>query len=603
MSGGEDITALAGPRSMTGVVAFLVRAYLFIALLAGAAYWAPKANVIWLLALAVALAVLPALALWHRAVVGSLLSLHQFQPGRGLHWIGSRLLLRKICGAVLALLLALSSILHASLFESRDWLVLALIPAVFASARFGLEGMLKPQFTGAVYTFHASLRLAGWAAALVYVLGWVGMAAAVSDSPAGGLLDRVDALQMPWKSAASASARLVADAMAWKEAAWGSASAMAHRTWWKVALAVAIAPLATGVFVVLAMQGLALPKEEVRRGFSPGPSGADVPPSITPLGTGVHVAVLVVFLLILLQLAAQVEHALKAVGSPLAVSRRPDCEAIDGKVYKLGTLDSISKALAAGTAEAGYARASTCAALDSAQAAAAKPIDAYLDWYFSLPAEWLRIWKMLTGDLEQMLSNHLTQSLESERGLAEALARAQVGVRLQVDALDALQGKVRNLMADNVLVLDENACKVVRRDSIAQVLAAREDEALRLRTAGSAGAALAVGAVAGKVAAKAMTKGSMKAAAKVLAKFAGKKAAAMSLSTGAGMAVGSVIPGLGTVAGALVGAVAGIVTSVGVDWAALAAEEHLDRVAMKDKLLGAVRETLAPERAALACAP
>lgn len=588
---------------MAGVVAFLVRAYLFIAVLAGAAYGAPELNAAWLLALALILAVPPALALWHRAVVRCLLSLHQFQPGRALHWIGSRLVLRKVLGAGLALLVALSSMLHSSFFGPRDWLLLALMPAVFAAARCGLEGLLRPQLTGAAYASHAALRLAGWAVALVYVLGWVGLAAAAPDAAPGGLLERVDALQAPWKNAPAASARHAADALAWAAAALDAANALSQAPVWRVALGVVIAPLATVVFVALAMQGLALPAAEVRRNFSPGPSGVDVPPPITPVGAGVHAAVIVVFLLILFQMVAHVEHALEAGDSPLAVHRLPECEAIDGKVYKLGTLDSIAKALATGTAEAGHARASTCAALDSAQAAAAKPVDAYLDWYFSLPAEWMRIWKMLTGDLEQMLSDRLTQSLESAPGLAEALAHAQGGSRVHANALDALQGKVRDILADNVLVLDERACKVVRRDSIAQTLAARESESLRLRAAGSAGAGLAAGVVAGKVAAKAMTKGSMKAAAKVLAKFASKKAAAMSLSTGTGMAVGSVVPGLGTAVGAIVGAVAGVVISVGVDWAALAAEEHLEREAMKAELLEAFRETLAPARAAMACIP
>ena len=603
MSAPEVTTASSGPRHRAGVVTFLLRAYLFIGLLAGAAYLAPELKAVWLLALVLILAVPAALAMWHRAVVRVLLSLHQFQPGRGLHWIGSRLVLHKVLGVGLSLFVALSSILHSSFFGPRDWLLLALMPAVFAAARFGLEGLLRPQLTGAVYASHAALRLAGWAVAVVYLLGWVGLAVAAPDAAPSGLIERVDTLQAPWKNAPAASARYAADAMAWAAAALESVNGLSQAPVWRIALGVVIAPLATVVFVALAMQGLALPAAELRRNFSPGPSGADLPPPIKPLSAGVYAAVIVVFLLILFPLAAHVEYALKAGDSPLAVRRLADCEAIDGKVYKLGTLDSITKALAVGTAAVGHARASTCAALDLAQAAAAKPLDAYLDWYFSLPAEWMRIWTMLTGDLEHMLSDRLTQSLESAPGLAEALARAQGGSRVQADVLDALQAKVRGVLADNVLVLDERACRVVRRDSIAQTLAAREDESLRVRTVGSAGAGLATGVVAGKVAAKAMTKGSMKAAVKVLAKFAGKKAAAMSLSTGAGMTVGSVVPGVGTVAGAIVGAVTGVAISVGVDWVALAAEEHLERDAMKADLLEAFRETMAPVRAATHCVP
>lgn len=590
------------PRGRAGA-AFLLRAYLFIAVLVGAAHWARELNAAWLLALAIVLAVPAALALWHRAAVNCLLSLHQFRPGRALHWIASRLVLRKIFGAALALLVALSSILHSSFFEARDWVLLALMPAVFAAARVGLEGVLRPQLAGAAYATRATLRLAGWAVALAYMLGWVGLAVAAPDAAPGDLLERVEALQAPWQQAPAASARHAADAMAWATAALESAELMSQTPLWRVVLGVVVAPMATVLFVALAMQGLALPAEELRRNFSPGPSSADVPPPIAPLGAGVHAAVTVLFLLVLFQLAAHVEHVLKGGESLLSVRRLPECEAIEGKVYKLGTLDSIAKALAATAAESGRAQASTCAALDSTQAAAERPVEAYLDWYFSLQAEWMRMVKMLTGDLEQLMSDRLAKELESAPGLAEALKRAQGSSRIQADALDVLRGTVRGILADNVLVLDERACRVVRRDSIAQTLAAREEESLRLRTAGSAGVGLAAGVVAGKVAAKAMAKGSMKAAAKVLAKFVAKKAATMTLSTGTGMAVGSVIPGLGTAAGAAVGAVAGLVISVGVDWAALAAEERLERDAMKAELLEAVRETLAPTRAAMACPP
>ena len=173
MNATDDTGARAAPGRTAPVLAFLARAYLFIAALAGAAHWAPALNAGYLLALAVVLAVPAALALWHRAVVRSLLSLHQFQPGRALHWIGSRLVLRKILGALLALLVAYSSMLHASFFGPRDWLLLALMPVVFAAARLALEARLRPHFSGAVYASHTALRLAGWAVARCGLLWWM----------------------------------------------------------------------------------------------------------------------------------------------------------------------------------------------------------------------------------------------------------------------------------------------------------------------------------------------------------------------------------------------------------------------------------------------
>ncbi|WP_263570366.1 hypothetical protein [Roseateles oligotrophus] len=573
------------------------------ALLAAAAVQAPELNAGWLLALALILAVPAVLALWHLAVVRCLLSLHQFQPGHVLHWIGSRLVLRKVFAAGFAVFAAFLSILHCASFGRRDWVLLILMPIVFVIARFSFEGLVRPQFKGAPYAAQAMLKPAGWAVVLIYILGWVGLGVMAPDAAQGGLLERVELLQAPWRHAPAASARYAADAMAWATAALDLANALSQTPDWHIALGVMTAPLATVVFASLALKGLALPVAEVRRTCSPGPSAAEVPPPITPVGAGAHAAVIVVLLLILFQFAARVEHALVGGDSPLAVRQLMDCEAIDGKVYKLGTVASITKAMTEASAKAEHAQASACAELDSAQGAAEKAVEKYLDWYFSLQAEWMRTVMMLTGSSEQMLSDQLTKTLKSAPGLAEALARAQVGSRIQASTRDALPDKVQSILGDNVLVLDERACKVVRHESIAQTLAAKERESSHLRTAGGLGVGLAAGVVVGKVAAKALTKGSMKAAAKVLAKFAAKKAASITVSTGVGMATGSVIPVVGTAAGAVVGAAVGVVISVGVEWAALAAEEHLSRDAMKTELLAAFRETLAPMRVAMACTP
>lgn len=599
---GDERSVAARRRPASGMV-FLVRAYVFIALFAGAAHYARELNTGLLLALAMILAVPAALALWNQAVVRSLLALHQFQPGRVLHWVGSRLVIRKMVGAMLALLITLSSIIHASFFGLREWALVALIPIVFTIGRAWGEGRLWSQFTADVYASRATLRLASWTVALVFVLGWVGLAVAIPEANDGGLIERVETLQAPWKNTPSALARYVGDAFAWATAAQGSFSEPSEEPWWRILIGVVVAPLATVLFVALAMHGLALPAAEVRRVFLPILTGADESTPIPPMSAAVQAAVMVICLLLIAQAAAQLEHVLKAGSSPFAVHRLPECEAIDGKVYKLGTLDAITRVIDESKDKAGRAQASACAALDAAQLAAEKPIDAYLNWYFSLPAEWMRIAKMLTGGLETMLAERLDSGFKSAPELVETLKRAQDDSQLQIAALDALQEKARGVLQDNVLLIDEKACKVVRQDVVAQTLAANEDNALRLRTAGSAGAGLAAGVVAGKVAAKAMTKGSMKLASQVLTKFVLKKAATVSASAAAGAVAGSVIPGLGTAVGAFLGAITGVAISIGVDWAILAVEEGLTRDAMKAELLQAFGETLALERAALRCAP
>lgn len=585
----------------SGTGAFLGRAYLFFILFAAAAFCAPWLNTAWLFLAVVVLSVPATLADWHRETVRALLAVHQYQPGKGLHWLNSRLVMHRVISAILSLMVTTSAILHASFFGASAWLLMAAMPALFAAARWGLHDFLGGQFRGAAYLARARLRTAGWTVSVAFLAGWILTVRGAHDGGTEGALERVEALQLDWLESPSALARAVADAFAWGEAAEVAAATLSGPSAWSPVIVAVFAPMATIVFLMLSLQGLGLPVPEIRRLFAKGPCAADEPGPTTPSTFAIYVAVIVVVLWSLVQLLAYAEHQAEQFGSPAAIVRLPDCEGIDGKVYKLGTIDAIRQALLESDRLEDTERSKTCSGFDEAQAAASRSIDSYLDWYFSLPAEWMRIWKMLTGELEQMLADRLEQSLASEPALADALSRVGRGSQVRSEALDAVQERVRAILADNVLVLDERSCKVVRGDSFSAELDARHAQALRLRTAGSAGAGLAAGAVAAKVAAKAMTKGSMKAAAKVLAKFAAKKAAAVSVSAGTGMALGSVIPGLGTLIGGAVGSLIGMTISIAVDWAALLAEEQLTRESMKAELIEEVRNALAPARQAAGC--
>jgi hypothetical protein len=594
-------TGRSGPAADAGW--FLLRAYLYLGLLGAAATLAPAMSTAWLLLSAGVLALPVMLANWHKATVGTLLSLARFQPGRGLHWLGSRLVLARFVGAVTAIMFSASAIIHASLFGEREWLFLACAPLLFASARWALDSCAGGQFRGAAFRSHWVLKFSAWSVFAVMLGGWVWFAASQQRVDDTGLLEQVTNVQSSWKASPSAIGLMAADAFAWGQAVGNAATVLSKQSAWVLAIALVFAPIASAAFLTLSLSGLALSVSEFRRVFSRGPSAEDDPEPVSAITAGIYAAVAVVVAVILVQFTAQVEHEAKAIGSPAAAVHLPDCDAIDGKVYKLGTADAVRAALLKAVTLAGAEKANICSNLDEALRAAHKPVDDYLDWYFSLTAEWMRIWKMLNGELEQMLADRLRQTLESEKSLAEALARVGQGTNAKASILEGAQQEVQTLLKDNVLVMDERSCKVANRFSVSANLQEQQAQALRLRTAGSAGAGVAAGALAAKVAAKAMTKSSMKAATKVLAKFAAKKAAAASLSTAVGAAVGSVVPGLGTLVGAAVGTFIGLSISVAVDWASLAAEEQLTRGAMRAELLEEVANALRPLREVVGCAP
>jgi hypothetical protein len=183
---------------------FLVRAYLYLGLLGCAVWSASIVTTGVLLLLVVALSVPATLALWHRATVRALLSLVQFQEGRGLHWLASRLVLAKVLGVAVALVVCASAVVHASLIGIQEWLFLGSVPLLYATVCWVLQGWVSRQFRGAAFRSRGLLVSSGWVVFLIILGGWVCLAVFSSHAQTDGILERVAATQEPWKSAPSA---------------------------------------------------------------------------------------------------------------------------------------------------------------------------------------------------------------------------------------------------------------------------------------------------------------------------------------------------------------------------------------------------------------
>ena len=161
------------------------------------------------------------------------------------------------------------------------------------------------------------------------------------------------------------------------------------------------------------------------------------------------------------------------------------------------------------------------------------------------------------------------------------------------------QQRVEETLSRHHLALSAEQCLV--RADVPQLPSLDLLGDARQRLTVSAAAGTGAGAFAAAVAGKAMAKTSMKAASKVLAKAAAKQGLGKAGAAVAGAAVGSVVPGIGTAAGALAGAAAGALLGVGIDWAALYAEELLTRDAMREDLRTALTEQLQSVSQAMGC--
>jgi hypothetical protein len=227
-------------------------------------------------------------------------------------------------------------------------------------------------------------------------------------------------------------------------------------------------------------------------------------------------------------------------------------------------------------------------------------VPAFLDWYYSLSAEYLRTANLLVGNGEEYLNDQLKTIL---------------GAESQFDGLYALAGddRLSSLMdsygAKRRSLLDPCKDSVRKPYIIAQTLQQAEIVSASLLSAltfqsriessvlaGAAGGVTA--AVIAKVGAKLVVASTFKAAAGAIAKIAASKA----IGLGGGVAVGafsggvagSVLPGAGTFIGAIAGGViGGSLIMLGVDYSLLKLDEAISRKAFEAEIIAAIGITQA----------
>ena len=219
-------------------------------------------------------------------------------------------------------------------------------------------------------------------------------------------------------------------------------------------------------------------------------------------------------------------------------------------------------------------------------------VEFFLDWYYTLPAEYLRTLKLLGGQLEDYLGSQLKEHLlqgapfaEYEQQLATALA-AQQALKQQFDSERAqLLEQYRLPTAEAI-----HATRII--DLKMADLPRFPEEAIpfALRAGSSAGAGAISAVVVGKVVAKLYAKGALKLAAKPLAKMAAGRAATAAGGAAAGAVIGTVVPGPGTLLGSAIGGAIGLGIGVLTDFGLLKLEEQLGRDELRQQIVQAIEE-------------
>ena len=275
-------------------------------------------------------------------------------------------------------------------------------------------------------------------------------------------------------------------------------------------------------------------------------------------------------------------------------------ERIDDGYYRPGTLAELASARTAALGAVGAAAERFRREVDATfERLEDEAVAEYLDWYYSLPAEYGRIGMMLQGRLEDYLTEKARQTFGQDKWYRSVEAVFETMLSVEEQASAAYERTVRDILDRNRVHPEHAAFDVTLTASLENIVrpSLHQDvipAAHRLAASGvaaGAGSAAAGGMtfiIVQKVTAKVLGKQVLKLAAKAPLKAAAGKLAA---AAAGGAAIGSLVPGAGTAVGALVGGVlVGASVGIAVDGALLELEEALSRDDFERELVTAIRE-------------
>lgn len=346
-----------------------------------------------------------------------------------------------------------------------------------------------------------------------------------------------------------------------------------------------------------------LPRAEWRRVFGPLSDERDVP-ALAPRRVAMACALgtfVTLFVGVPLLSAVETEVRARPELRQAFAGARMQVERIGTEYFAPGTIAALERARRVALARLEQATAALRTQTDAAFAAMAGNVDLYLDWYYSLGAEYARIGHLLAGDLEDYMARKFAETLAQEelfRDVERTLAASLVN---SAEASALYERLSANLLAQNRIADPGPQVLVIQELALTDVLTPPQHPDLLgvqnrlIASGGGAMAGVLGGAIAGKLVAKVVTKSSFKLATQAAAKLVASKAAGTTLGAGAGAAtgaaIGSIVPGFGTALGAVIGGVlGGLAVGVGIDKALIEFEEAVGREAFRAELLQALEE-------------
>ncbi len=369
---------------------------------------------------------------------------------------------------------------------------------------------------------------------------------------------------------------------------------------WLLRPLVALTQLPYYLFVALSMAAFALPPRELERVLMP-PQALDEPLPVPPhrlaaVASLLAVLVAFVFVPVVVMLDSQLQRH-DAVRQLPGQAREVAIELIDGIPVEPGTAAELRQLQMEAVHLQREAMQQVVAAYHDGFDRLRQNVDRYLDWYYSLGAEYVRLFSAATGGPEA----HLQVRLQETLGAGDPFEPFQlaIGQALQTDRQLAndIQRRSDELLRSRRVDLPPDTHHTVTGQFTLQDLQ-RPSQHERLTTLEQR---FAVGGATGVVSAliarqlvmRMAARGTLRMAASTLSRAALARSGAALGGAGAGAAtgaaVGSVIPGLGTATGAIVGGVVGgLGIGLGTEFLLLKTEELFRREAHQQAILESI---------------
>ena len=275
---------------------------------------------------------------------------------------------------------------------------------------------------------------------------------------------------------------------------------------------------------------------------------------------------------------------------------------MDGKYYDQQQAYALANETRGRSAQLASDAASTLPLLVNAiYDACLDNVDAYLDWYYSLPADYTRLAGMVTGSVDEYVQNTFKEKIQE--GVDESMLAAQLDMyRSQAEELE--QDYKTRLASLEVTGVPGWIVTPMDMSGISLDFADIAPEAQMMTMEGRATVGAVSGAAVGvAVGEKLVSKmGGKEVFKKLVAKITeklGSKAAGSAVGGVVGGVLGSVLPGAGTAAGAAVGVAAGAAASAGVDYGLLKLDEWQNRDEYRQQIMDAIEQARADTLAQL----